>query len=849
MKAVENAKTSKGKLWVSSLIAIVLSSAYASTFNVPSGTTTTTNSLAETDRTYKRGDGTLVVNGTSTFKTMTVEAGTLKFSGGTATIADSTATGAYGTAMFVQSGGNTIIADGATVTAKDGTFVDVNNGMFIVTNATFDASGIKGDMMNAFSGNNSDCWIVIETNGVLKTTNLRPTGIDNSAMKERVGVRLNRGGKLYLTQFWIDGKSSNGSIANRYGRVLFDGGILYPSGSQLFQASQNLPFEAYGYINDQMTPTILEGGCYIHTGDNLWVYPSFSGIPGGGQDGGLHHSGSGVLYWRTGKWRPSTYNGGTWLESDNGGVFSLSGDNNGDDALGVVPATPSTNIWLMGSNHTLFNEGAVDVHANRMIFIKDGRRLYAGSQGRIAIHGEIHGEITAGNTTPLGTALHVKNGGTWNGTVALDPGAGHTNDIGRLINYGRLEVTSGVTRVVAVDGGTGEGSAMVFINGNNSAFNGNFGHLVVNGGTLVTVPQASGDRFLIARQYAHTEITNGGKIDMPKACYVNGLSSPASLTIADGGELKVRTFQFANSTMGSTINLASGGMIVANEFWAHAAGGCTVNLDGGGFGRQGTETDIYFGSVNSTLANVTRFANVKLYAKEGGALVDVAEKNIWWRAPIMSGAANDGGLRKTGAGVLVVCTNFTYNGSTTVAGGTMQLRYQNALPQTTLKLENGAIAAFSMYDSSNWENYTHTEQTFKRIEGNGRINYSKNVHVTESIAPSVNGQIYFEWACDLNGDLEIEGDANGCGRIAWPRFTMDLSKLTLKVKDFSKFDPEKAKRDPSTGTGYYRILECPANLYSGKFNLPADWPSNWAVVYAPNGAYLKYQKGLWLIIR
>ena len=116
------------KLWVCFLVAAALSSAYASTFNVPSGTTTTTNSLTETDRTYKKGDGTLVVNGTSTFKTMTVEAGTMKFSGGTATIADSTATGAYSDAMFVQSGGNTIIADGAVVTASGGNYIDVNNG-------------------------------------------------------------------------------------------------------------------------------------------------------------------------------------------------------------------------------------------------------------------------------------------------------------------------------------------------------------------------------------------------------------------------------------------------------------------------------------------------------------------------------------------------------------------------------------------------------------------------------------------------------------------------------------------------------------------------------------------------
>ena len=849
MKAVKNAKPSKIKLLVPALIAVALSSAYASTFNVPSGTTDTQTGLNETDRTYKKGDGTLVVNGTSTFKTMTVEAGTMKFSGGTATIADASATSAYGDAMFVQSGGNTIIADGAIVTASGGTFVDVNNGTFTVTNATFDSSGIGGDMMNAFDGGTSYCWINIETNGVLKTTRLRPTGGAAAASsKESVGVRLNRGGKLYLKCFWIDG-GNNG----RYGRVLFDGGQLYvtaPSGWSLFNATGDNPFGAKGYEQDQMTPTILAGGCYIHTSANTYVYPAFSGVPGGGQDGGLHHSGSEVLYWRTGNWRPSTYNGGTWLESNDGGVFAIGGYYGGDATLGAIPATPSTNIWFIGSNHTMFNEGTVDLHTNRMIFIKNDRRMYVGSSGRLAIHGEIHGEITAGNTMPLGTILHVKNGGSWNGTVSLDPGAGHTNDVGRIVNYGHLEVTSGVTRVVTTSGSTDAGLAPVFVSGaysNQAEFNGNFGHLVVNGGTLATVPQDSGNRFIVAQRYAHVEIMNGGKIDMPKACYVNGLSSPAKLTIADGGELKVGEFQFANSTANCVVNLNNGGRLVSNAFWCNSESGaeCTVNIDGGVIGTQGNQ-EVNFGLGNG---GANRWTGMNIFVKEGGVTFDVPSNIFWVRLPLQCAASDDAGFRKTGAGALVVTTNLAYKGSTTVAGGQAQFRYHNALPRTTLKLENGGIAAFSMYDSSSWENYTHTEQTFKRIEGNGRLNYSKNVHVTESVAPSANGHIYFEWACDLNGDLEIEGDANGCGRIVWPRFTMDLSKLTLKVKDFSKFDPEKAKFDSSTGTGYYRILECPNGLYTGKLNLPSDWPANWEVKYTANGAYLRYMSATVILLR
>ncbi|MBR2838789.1 MAG: autotransporter-associated beta strand repeat-containing protein [Kiritimatiellae bacterium] len=823
------------KLLVCFLVAAAQSSAFADTHNVAAGTTETLSGVAETSAFVKDGGGTLVLTGDNAMKRMDVVAGTLRLSGGTTTASDSTATGTTAdTAVFGQQSGATVV-DGATLVVKDGTHVVTCNGTITVTNGTFDATGITGHFMNAFRSTSSECRLVIDNGGVVKTTELRPTGTDNAGLKDLVGVDLNRGGELHIKNFWIDWSPP------RYGRINFNGGMLYKTvdGGYLF----NEDTARTGWVNKQTVPTVLEGGFYLHTAGSCSVNAGFES--GAAEDGGIHISGTGALYWRA---KNSTFNGGTWLESNNDAVFALNGGA-GDSALGAVPAVAETNIWITGGSHTLFSDGdTVTIHPNRMIFIKDGRRLNAGSQGRLSISGEIHGEIALGKTEPTGTALHVKNGGSWNGTVALDPGAGHTNDVGRLVNYGRLEVASGVTRVTGESAGTGEGSALMFISGNGSAINDYRGHLLVNGGTLVTVPQASGNRFLIAQQHAQTEITNGGKIDMPKACYVNGLSSPAMLTIADGGELRVVTFQFANNNMSSMLHLKSGGKVVASEFWAHAAGGCTVNLDGGGFGTHGEVGHIYFGTVDGAWANASRFANVKLYAKEGGALFDVPEKNLWMRAPIMSGAEHDGGFRKTGAGTLVVQTNFTYNGSTTVAGGTMQCRYQNALPQTTLKLENGGTAAFSLYDTGNWETYTHTEQTFRRIEGNGRVSYSKNVHVTESVAPSKDGQIYFEWACDLNGDLEIEGDANGCGRIVWPRFVLNLSKLTLRVKDFSAFDTGKAKlKDGTTG---YRILECASGgLHTGTLNLPADWPREWQVKYTQNGAYLRYSTGTMVVVK
>lgn len=834
------------KISLIAFAATALSSAFADvTFNVPSGTTVTTNGMNETgtSRVTKSGAGTLVINGANSLKRMTVSAGTVRFSGGTTTIADSAATGAYSDALFVQNAGETIIENRATVIAKDGKYFDINNGSFTVTNATFDATGMREYVMNSFSGNNSDCWININSGGVMRVRNIRPTGTDNAAMKDRTGIRLNKDGHLYLNYFWIDGKT-----ANRYGRICFDGGVLHPTGpdgTQIFQSNSSPVTDAYGWAQDQTTPTILEGGCYINTVSNSPIYKSFSGIPQGGKDGGLHHLGTGVLYWRGGA---STFNGGLWLESTQGGVFSIGGDYGGDSTLGEIPATPSTNIWVMGSNHTIFNEGTVNIHTNRMVFIKDGNRMYAGSQGRLAFHGEIHGEIAEGKTEPTGTVLHVKNGGSWNGTIALDPGAGHTNDIGRLINEGRLEITSGVVRVTTESQTPWSNGSLVYVGGNGSSKNNYRGHLIINGGTLTTVPQAEGLlRYMTAINYADVEITNGGKIDAPKACYVNGLQSPASITIADGGEMKVVGFQFANATANCTVDLKSGGRLISNEFWCNEGGGCNVNIDGGVIGTQGNKDHVALGLDGGA----ARWTGVNIFVKEGGVTFEVptSGKVLWLRHPLQSAAESDAGLRKTGSGILVVETNCVFHGSTTVSGGSMQVRGNNFLPQTTLKLENRATAAFSLYNGSDYTQYTHTEQTFKRIEGNGTVGYSKNVHVTEALAPSVDGVLTFEWACDLNGDFEIQGNSNTCSRIYSQRDILDLTKLTLKVADFSTFDTSKAKFNSSTGTGYYRIFTCNAGGRSGEFNLPADWPGNWEVKYTSTGAYLRYLKGTKFVIR
>ena len=846
MKSDKTTQTGLRRLWVSAFAAVTLSATFADTHTVASGATETLSGVTETSAFVKSGDGTLILSGNNAMTRMQVAAGTLKFSGGTTTASDSTATGTQSyNSVFGQEAGATII-DGATLIAKDGAFVITCNGTVTVTNGTFDATGITEHFMNAFRNTTSECRIIINAGGVLKTKKLRPTGTSEANLKDKVSVDLNAGGELHVGQFWVDAKG-----VNRYGRINFNGGHVYLTmkGDKTDNYMFNDALNRTGWTEGQTVPTILEGGCHIHTTYKNTVYPAF--VHGGtaAKDGGLHLYGADVLYWNAGN---STYNGGTWLESDDGVIFALGGAY-GDSLLGYLPATAETNIWVTGSNHTIFSGGApMEIHPNRTIFVKDGKCLRTGAQGRLVIGGMIKGEASPGLEYPTNVYLEVRGSSGWDGRVVIGPGEGRTNDVGRILADGCLEVTSGVTRVASAKTGETKREALMYVCGNGSAYNEYKGHLIVSGGELYA-PQDGGpyySRYVNVSSYGQVDVV-GGKVNMPGIQWLIGLNGPATLSISNGGEFVSGPLRIGQGSISpTTINLGKGGLLCPSSLRIEPSNAqdVTFNFDGGRIqSRSGSSAFIE----NATHAN---WSGVTFRAMAGGAVFDTTNgQHIWWNRPIVSGMDHDGGLTVKGRGDDYSCVLqrvCSYNGVTRVDRGRLQVRAQNGLPQTTLVLTNGGVAAYCLYDgaNNNWLLHTQTEQTHVRIEGNGQLSYCKNLHVTQAVAPSVDGRLLFDWACDLRGDLEIEGDANGCGKIAWTRDTMDLSKLTLKIKDFSAFDPDKAYKS-AADTGVYALFSCNAGGYSGRLALPSDWPSNWEVKYSPSGAYLRYLKGTMWVIR
>lgn len=826
-------------------------------FNVAAGQTLTTNGVSASSAIKKTGDGTLVLSGANTLKRLQVAAGTVNIHGGSTAISDSGATGTEtGKQVFEQIAGDTVIDGGATLTLSAGQYAITESGTLIITNATLDATGLSGHFMNAFrTSTGSDiaadgCKIVIDNGGVLKVGSLRPTGSPTQgkpALRDLVGVELKEGGKLYISQFWTDNNVS------RYGRIWFDGGVVYPqSGSTRIFNDGN---SREPWTQGELVPTVMKGGAYFEDSLGNVVYPAFqSGVGAGETDGGVHikmpAGNDSTFFWMA---KNSTYNGGTFIESHGNRRFGINAEN-GDQTFGAVPSAPETNIWVSGSRFLLYNQGGVfNIHPNRTIHVDEGVefRAVANSGARLVIGGEIRADIPEGQEYAVNNSFEAVTNLT--GTVVIGPGDGRTNDIGRIIVKGWLEVTNGVTLATSPTASSGTANAVLLVQGNNSSWANTKGHLAVTGGTLLApqVPPSGQTYFAYVIQYGQADIC-GGTVDMPKLEWLNAQNTPARTIIRDGGVLNVGTFRVAQSVTGNptVVRLGTNGLLRTNHLFLDTSKTkpeVTFLFDGGAL-QSGNGASDFISSYNNAI-----WDNVTFAIGPGGAVFDDSnDQHIFWRKPLVKYVASepDGGLTARGRSVQqnvgrAVCLMVAadYNGPTTVDCTTLQQRGgDNLLPSgTKLVLKNGGIAAFCTYSGDyTTDSSEHTAATIGGIEGDGTLNYCTHVTVNGKIAPSIGGTINFHKTCSLSGTLEIDGDSTSCGRVKFQQ-TQDISGLTLSIKDPSKLD-SNAQR------GTYKIVDN-AN-YTGTFTLVPDFPSDkWQVKYASNGVYLEPVKAFTMVIR
>ena len=498
-------------------------------------------------------------------------------------------------------------------------------------------------------------------------------------------------------------------------------------------------------------------------------------LASGRADGSLHFTG--------GDWHITFLYGGANTQTSTYLDGSFFGPQT-DSAFGVVPSAPTENIFVT-SLSTIFASGPLTVNRNRILKLKSGASLMTGSNHSITYKNQILAENTEGYDYSRNTYLQIRD--NWNGLITLDPGAGVTNAFGRLQNHRYLKLASGVTYVTG-PGGT-DTSANLYVCGNKSSYASNNGNMLIDGGELYS--DQGGACYVDVRRYGQVTVTNGGKVYMPNAQWLNGLDGPGRLIVANGGEFTVNILRLTQSVTPAEVFLLEGGTIRARQLFVDQKNNaCDFHFNGGTFQALAERSDF----LNKIGEDYWKY--VHFLVEEKGAVFDMSNNvNAWWTQPLVSGVAageTDGGLRLFTTGSenpqFVMATTNDYNGATVVDGKIgLQVRVDYGLPtNTTLRLSGGADLQCNTYNSESPAR--QTTNWVARIEGYGNLNSISNLHITDGVAPSIGQSIGFAQVCDLRGDFEISGNATTCGSLWLNVAGQDISGLRPKMMNADAFD-------------------------------------------------------------
>ena len=326
------------------------------------------------------------------------------------------------------------------------------------------------------------------------------------------------------------------------------------------------------------------------------------------------------------------------------------------------------------------------IHPNRTVRLADGVDAQFGTYGGGV--GRIRGQV-------LGEKALLKVVSSWPGTTALAPNEGVTNRIGKLQVYGVLRIDSGTTLVTS-NCAAGVGMACpLLVSGNGSSFSDTRGCLVVAGGVL-KVPN---NCYITVGNYGQVIVTNG-VLDLTAAReLLSGINGPnvangnGRTTVAHGGEIRcaaLRISQWRNTKDGlpvNQVNIQTGGVVRLNNFYIDVGSnqnGC-LNLDGGVVVPR-TNTENFLGT-----DHLKWRTNIIVRACAGGAIFDTTNFNISVKNSLYSGAEQDGGLTKRGAGTLTMVNTNTYNGATRLEGGTLAFLHAEGYPGGDIEIAAAAV--------------------------------------------------------------------------------------------------------------------------------------------------------------
>lgn len=289
------------------------------------------------------------------------------------------------------------------------------------------------------------------------------------------------------------------------------------------------------------------------------------------------------------------------------------------------------------SGNTTINQGVVNIrNATALGANTAGTTVASGAalevQGGITVAGE--GLTIEGTGISNGGALrNVSGNNTWTGTVALSGDARINSDSGTMTVSGDIsgsgkDLTVGGAGNVTLSGVVGNGAGSLTYDGT--------GTMTLSGGSANTF---SGGLFL-----------NSGTVDLNKTAGVDALSG--AVNIGDGSGTDTLRLLASNQINDSTIlQFASSGVFNLNGF-------------------------------NETIAGINDTSGTAAIQLGNGTLTINSFANSSFDGVISDGAGT-GSLTKTGANTLTLSGANTYDGTTTVSAGVLNIRNATALGSST----------------------------------------------------------------------------------------------------------------------------------------------------------------------
>lgn len=335
----------------------------------------------------------------------------------------------------------------------------------------------------------------------------------------------------------------------------------------------------------------------------------------------------------------------------------------------------TTNVAWANGNDAVFGGGtdgsyvisvALNPSATTLAFNNSGYTLTATSAQTITFTSTTSAgglKVASGKTATIGSNVTVTSATanfsyyiTGGGTLVVDnggtlKGSGTTNTNILYLTGTTIDVKSG--GLLSTTTVTGGGTAL-FVNGT----------LNVKGGTVDTKLGTLGIGQTDGSPAGTLTITSGEVL----ANSTNGVRIGSNLGTTPGG-----TLNLDGGTL-STMKIIKGTGTVTNSI---------VNFNGGTLKKGVTSNDTFLGGI--ARANV----------RDGGAIIDTngfdaTISQALEHSNIGGDAANDGGLKKRGAGTLILSGNNTYNGPTLVEGGVLRATTSNAFGSSSSVTVNGS---------------------------------------------------------------------------------------------------------------------------------------------------------------